>query len=212
MFLYCVRHGESTYNVEGRLQGQSDLPRLSPLGIRQSEAVAAALANMPIDAIYASPLRRAMETAEVIAGALRLEIRIEPRLKEIDIGIFQDKLRSELEVLYPNDLGRWLSGDPDFAIPGGESRRQLARRGREALETIARAGHQHAVVVGHGGVLVAAVKALLGIPLQEPPLALENGSITTLVFDDQGRVELITLDQVDHLEGVGHGGVGDLAV
>ena len=56
------------------------------------------------------------------------------------------------------------------------------------------------------------VKSLLGIPLQEPPLALENGSITTLFFDDQGRVELVALNQVDHLAGVGHGGIGDLAV
>jgi len=209
MFLYCVRHGESTYNVEGRLQGQSDLPRLSPLGVRQSEAVAAALANMPIDAIYASPLRRAMETAQVIASVLRLEIRPEQRLKEINVGIFEDKLRSELEVCCPNDLGQWLSGDPDFAIPGGESRRQLARRGREALDSIARAGHKHAVVVAHGGVLVAGVKALLGIPFQEPPLALENGSITTLFVDPDGRADLVAVDQVDHLGAIGHGGIGD---
>ncbi len=134
MFLYCVRHGESTYNAEGRLQGQSDVPRLSPLGRRQSEAAAAALAHLPIEAVYASPLRRAMETAEIIAGLLRLEIRPEPRLKEINVGLFQDKLRSELEGLCPRELDAWLSGDPDYAIPGGESRRQLAQRGREALE------------------------------------------------------------------------------
>ncbi len=212
MFLYCIRHGESTYNVEGRLQGQSDLPRLSPLGVRQSEAVAAALRSLPIDAIYASPLRRAMETAAVIAGVLRLEIRPEPRLKEIDVGIFRDKLRSELEVLYPDELAKWISGDPDYAIPGGESRRQLAQRGREALQSIALADHRHAVVVAHGGVLVAGVKALLGIPLQEPPLALQNGSITTLLFDAEGRADVVALDQVDHLAEVGRGGIGDLTV
>jgi len=212
MFLYCVRHGESTYNVEGRLQGQSDLPRLSPLGVRQSEAVAAVLRSLPIDAIYASPLRRAMETAEVVADALRLEIRPDDRLKEVNVGIFRDKLRSELEVLYPDELAKWLSGDPDYAIPGGESRRQLARRGREALQSIARAGHSHAVAVAHGGVLVAGIKSLLGIPLQEPPLALQNGSITTLYFDAEGRAELVALDQVDHLADVGRGGIGDLNV
>ena len=212
MLLYCVRHGESTYNAEGRLQGQSDLPRLSPRGVQQSEAVAAALSRVPIDAIYASPLRRAMETAEVIAGVLRLEIRPEPRLKEIDIGIFQDKLRSELEVLHRGELAAWLSGDPDYAIPGGESRRQLAQRGREALQSIARSAHRHAVVVAHGGLLVAGIKSLLDMPLQDPPLALENGSITTLSFDVHAHAELVALDQVDHLAGVARGGIGDLTV
>jgi 2,3-bisphosphoglycerate-dependent phosphoglycerate mutase len=212
MFLYCVRHGESTYNVEGRLQGQSDLPRLSPLGQRQSEAVAAVLANLPIDAIYASPLPRARQTADAIARPLGLEVRPDDRLKEVNVGIFQDRLRSEVEMLYPNELGEWLSGDPDFAIPGGESRRQLARRGRDALESIARAGHRHAVVVAHGGLLVSSVKSLLGIPLREPPLALENASITTLFFHEDGRAELVALDQVDHLADLRRGGVGDLAV
>ena len=212
MFLYCVRHGESTYNVEGRLQGQSRLPRLSPLGQRQSEAAAAALANLPIEAIYASPLPRARETADVIARVLHLEVRLDDRLKEVNVGNFEDRLRSEVELLYPNELGEWLSGNPDFAIPGGESRRQLARRGREALESITRAGHRHAVVVAHGGLLVSSLKSLLGIPLREPPLELENASITTLFFDDDGRAELVALDQVDHLADLEHGGSGDLAV
>ena len=143
---------------------------------------------------------------------LRLEVRLDDRLKEIDIGIFQDKLREEIEQIYPNELGQWLSGDPDYAVPGGESRRLLAQRGRQALESIARAGHRHAVAVAHGGVLVSSVKSLLGIPLREPPLALENASITTLHFDDGGHVELVALDQVDHLAELGRGGSGDLAV
>ncbi len=212
MFLYCVRHGESTYNAEGRLQGQSERPRLSLLGERQGEAAAAALANLPIDAIYASPLARARQTAEVIARVLRLEVRLDDRLREIDIGIFQDRLRDEVESLYPKELSEWLLGDADYAVPGGESRRQLARRGREALESIARTGHRHAVVVAHGGVLVSSIKSLLDIPLREPPLALENASISTLRFDDGGQVELVALDQVDHLAGLDHGGSGDLAV
>ncbi|KKK94352.1 hypothetical protein LCGC14_2683730, partial [marine sediment metagenome] len=68
MLLYCIRHGESTYNAEGRIQGQSDVP-LSELGRRQGEAVAAALRAEPVEAIYSSPLRRAMQTAEPLADA-----------------------------------------------------------------------------------------------------------------------------------------------
>ncbi len=212
LILYCVRHGESTYNVEARLQGQSDTPVLSELGRRQSEAAARALSGEAIEALYASPLRRALETAEIISGALGLTIRTDPRLKEIDVGIFQDRLRADLEADHAQVLARWLSGDPDFVIPGGESRHQLAHRGRAAFEDIRRSGHEQAVVVAHGGVLVSTIKSLLGIPLRDPPLARENCSISTLAWHGDGRVELVALDRVDHLAAVGCGGAGDLAV
>jgi len=212
LILYCIRHGETTYNAEGRLQGQSELPVLSDLGRRQSEATARALIGKPIEAIYASPLRRAFETAEIIAQALRREIRTDPRLKEIDVGIFQGRLRGDLEKDHAEALVRWLSGDPDYVIPGGESRRQLARRGVAAFEDIRRSGHEQAVVVAHGGVLVSTIKSLLGIPLPDPPLALENCSISTLAWHGDGRVEMLALDRVEHLAAVGHGGTGDLAV
>jgi 2,3-bisphosphoglycerate-dependent phosphoglycerate mutase len=212
MIVYCIRHGETVYNAEGRLQGHSDLPVLSPLGRRQSEATARALIGRPIEALYASPLRRAYETAEILAKALRLEIRTDPRLKEINVGLFQDQLRADLEKHQADALRQWLSGDPDYVIPGGESRHQLARRGQEAFEAIFRSGHGQVLVVAHGGVLVSTIKSLLGIPLQDPPLALENCSITTLCRTADGHVDLVALNQIEHLAGTGRGGIGDLAV
>jgi 2,3-bisphosphoglycerate-dependent phosphoglycerate mutase len=212
LILYCIRHGETTYNAEGRLQGQSELPVLSDLGRRQSEATARALIGKPIEALYASPLRRAFETAKVIGRALQREIGVDPRLKEIDVGIFQGQLRRDLERDHAEAIARWLSGDPDYVIPGGESRRQLARRGLAAFNDIRQSDYEQAVVVAHGGLLVSTIKSLLGIPLQDPPLALENCSISTLAWHGDGRVELLAFNQVEHLATVGHGGIGDLAV
>lgn len=212
MILYCIRHGETTYNAEGRLQGQSDIPVLSPLGRRQSEATARALIGKPIEALYASPLRRAYETAEIIAKGLPLEIRTDPRLKEINVGVFQNQLRADLEKHQAEALRQWLSGRPEYVIPGGESRAQLACRGREAFESIFRSGHENVVVVAHGGLLVSTIKSLLSIPLQDPPLALENCSITTLSRSSDGRVELVAFNQIEHIADIGHGGIGDLAV
>lgn len=208
MILHCVRHGESLYNAEGRIQGQSDVP-LSELGRRQSQAVAAALAGLPIEAIYASPLRRAMQTARPVAEGLNLEIETDPRLMEVHAGVFQDKLRVDLDRSYPSEYARWRSGDPDFAIPGGESRRDLGRRGREVFEEIGRGGHQRVAVVTHGGLLAAALKALLEIPAERHPFVLQNGSITQLELTD-GQVKLVALNRVDHLREVGFGGRGDL--
>lgn len=212
MIFYCVRHGESTHNAEGRLQGQSNVPGLSELGQRQAQAAAEVLAAYPVEAIYSSPLRRALETADIISRRIGLPVQTDPRLQEIDVGLFQDQRRSDVERLYPRELAGWLSGDPDFRLPGGESRNDLARRGCEALEAIARSSHEHAVVVSHGGLIVTVLKTLMGIPLSEPPLALENGSITRFAWDGSGPVEILGLNEIDHLHGIGLGGIGDLAV
>jgi 2,3-bisphosphoglycerate-dependent phosphoglycerate mutase len=208
MNLYLIRHGESVYNAEGRIQGHSDVP-LSELGRRQGVAAAEVLASLALDALFASPLQRAYETAEIIAARLKLPIRLDDRLKEIDVGIFQGLLRTELDNLYPAEIARWTSEDLDYVVPGGESRRQLVARGRAALRSIAEAGHRHAGVVSHGRVLMITLKDLVGLPLKKPPFALQNGSITTLSYNE-GKFELVALDQVEHLRDVGFSGSGDL--
>jgi broad specificity phosphatase PhoE len=209
MLLYCVRHGESTYNAEGRIQGQSDVP-LSDLGRRQGAAVAEDLAGRRIDALYASPLRRAWETAEIIARRLRLEVQLDARLQEIHAGIFQDRTRAELQVQCPDALARWIAGDPDFVIPGGESRQQLVRRGCEVFRAIAAAGHQQALIVSHGRLLAVTIKALTDFSVGEATPSLENGSITTLAAHSDGRFEVLAFNQVHHLQPVGLAGKGDL--
>jgi probable phosphoglycerate mutase len=201
MILYCVRHGESTYNLEGRLQGQSDEPRLSPLGEKHAQALTAALGQLEIDAIYASPLARAMETARPLAEALKLSIQGDDRLKEINIGIFQGTLAAELADRFPQEATRWRSQDPDFRIPGGESRRDLMLRAQAAFDDILASGHRQVVVVAHGGVLAAALKSLIGVPAERNPFMLYNGSISML--EATGQIKLMTLNQIDHLRAAG---------
>lgn len=196
MLLYCVRHGESTYNVEGRLQGQSDT-RLSPLGQKHAAAVATTLGKLPIEAVYASPLSRARETAHPLADALGLPVHCDDRLKEINIGVFQGTLAAELSDRFPQEAARWRSQDPDYRIPGGESRRDLMLRAEAAFREIHESGLRQVAVVAHGGVLAAALKALLQVPAERNPFMLYNGSISMLEWD--GQVKLMTLNQTDHL-------------
>jgi broad specificity phosphatase PhoE len=210
MNLYLIRHGESMHNAVGRIQGHSDV-RLSGLGRRQGAAAGEVLAGLPIDALYASPLRRARETAEIIAERLKLPICFDDRLKEVNVGIFQDQLRSELDRLYPEEFARWKSEDFDYVLPGGESRRQLLERGREAIRSIVAAGHRNAAIVSHGRILMTVVKDLLGLPLEKPPFSLQNGSITTLLYNESDKTfALVVLDDVEHLRKVGLSGSGDL--
>jgi broad specificity phosphatase PhoE len=200
MLLYLIRHGESLYNAEARIQGQSDVA-LSPLGLRQAETLANALAGERIDAIFASPLRRAMQTAEPIAERLGLAIQADDRLKEIHAGIFQGLLWAEIESRFPEAFRPWREQHPDFVIPGGESRRSLMVRGLAVFESIREGPFHRVAIVSHGGILAAALKALLRIPAEVNPFGLFNASISKLAWND--TIKLLTLNQLDHLRAAG---------
>ncbi|MFN9367846.1 MAG: histidine phosphatase family protein [Planctomycetia bacterium] len=209
MIQYLVRHGRSVSNQEGRVQGRADVP-LSPLGQRQAEIMAGWALSLPhVDEVWSSPLVRARDTAAPIAAALGLEVRVAADLAELDAGIFQGHLWSDLEARFPEAVARWRSGDADFAIPGGESRSQLAARGRAALETLTARAAPAIVVVAHGGILTAALGSLLGRthPLlaaaAERPFtrlpALENCSVSTLRWPGP---ELVAFNDTGHLGGM----------
>jgi probable phosphoglycerate mutase len=206
MLLYCVRHGETVANAAGQIQGQTDSP-LSEVGWKQCRAVAAAFAGLPIDAIYASPLHRALDSARCIAEGRRLEVCIDPRLMEIHAGVFQGLAWPEIELRYPVEAAAWKSHDPDFRIPQGESRRELMQRAAAALAAVRAAGHQRAIVVAHGGSLAAGLKALLEVPAGRNPFAFYNGAISRLSWDRE--VKLQTFNQTEHLAGL-IGNCGDL--
>jgi probable phosphoglycerate mutase len=210
MILYCVRHAESIFNSQGRIQGQAD-PPLSDEGWRQAHALAAAFCQrndphvhngvpfVPLDGIFSSPLRRALETAHCIAQAVRLRVETDDRLKELNAGIFQGRLWSEISDLYPDEAARWKSRDPDYVIPQGESRRALMLRGAEALAAIRRSGKRRVVVVAHGGLLTAALKQLLGVPPRLSPFSLFNASISQLDWSDEHNLRVVTLNETEHL-------------
>lgn len=204
MLFYCVRHGETQFNADGRIQGQTDSP-LSDLGRRQCEAVAAALESRLLEAVYSSPLRRAIDSAECVAARLKLEIRIDPRLMEIDAGIFQGLTWPEIERRHPVEAKQWLARDPDYRIPQGESRGDVMVRARAAFEELRASGHRQVVVMAHGGLLSAAFRTLLEIPPRRNPFSLENASISRLAWDEE--VKLISLNETGHLAGLRTAGI-----
>jgi broad specificity phosphatase PhoE len=196
MILYIVRHGESAYNVEGRIQGQLDVP-LSALGCRQAATLVQAFEGVEVDAVFASPLKRAWETAVPVAKSLGLEPRADEGLVEINAGIFQGLTWPEINDRYPAEGVAWKQQLPDFRIPGGESRRDLMQRAEGALGAIRKAGYERVLVVAHGGVLTAGLKALLGVPAERNPFSLFNGSISQA--DWNAHFKLLTLNQMEHL-------------
>jgi broad specificity phosphatase PhoE len=211
MLQVLVRHGESVSNLEGRVQGQEDVA-LSARGQVQADAVAAwsraefGGAAPPIDEVWSSPLVRARDTAARIAAALGLPLKIDERLRELHAGIFQGHLWADLEERFPEAVARWRSGDVDYAIPGGESRAQLAARGHAVLESLAARDVGRMIVVAHGGILTAALGSLVGRthpllataaerPFTKLP-ALANCSVTRIEWPGP---MLVSFNETGHL-------------
>ncbi|HEX3620684.1 MAG TPA: histidine phosphatase family protein [Acidimicrobiales bacterium] len=151
--LLLLRHGQSTWNADGRWQGQAD-PPLSALGEQQARDAGARLAGTGFARLVSSDLRRAVQTGEILGAALGLAVDVDPALREIDVGDWTGLTRSGIEAGWPGELAHWSDGVSD-APPGGESRLALVARTREAMGRVAaslRPGDE-ALVVGHGALI-----------------------------------------------------------
>lgn len=157
--LLLIRHGETAWNAEHRIQGQLDIP-LSPLGMLQSARLAECLANEPIEAVYSSRQSRAWLTAAPVAARLGLQVVSEPRIRERSFGIFEGLTLDEIAACYPAEFSKWRERDPAWRPEGGESGRQLIDRVMSAVtELSARHKNQTVVLVSHGGVLDVVYRA-----------------------------------------------------
>jgi len=185
--IIAIRHGETAWNVDTRIQGHLDIP-LSANGRWQAERLASALKDASISAIYASDLTRAWETAQYIGQAQGLQVIKEIGLRERDFGDFEGKTFAEIEVLLPEQSMRWRKRDPDFYPTGGES--LVALRGR-VLEAAERLAAQHPgeqiALVGHGGVMDVLYRAATRLDIQAPRTwALGNTAINRLLWTPEG--------------------------
>jgi broad specificity phosphatase PhoE len=155
--ILLLRHGQSTWNAEGRWQGWSD-PPLSPLGEAQAEEAAGRLADAGAHAVVTSDLVRARTTGRILADALGLGPPVEDRdLREYDVGDWEGLTRPEIEAGWPDQLAAWREGRL-LATPGGETRSAFLERIMAALRKVAATAElgDVAVVVTHGGVIRAA--------------------------------------------------------
>jgi broad specificity phosphatase PhoE len=159
--ILLARHAESVDNAPpARIQGWRD-PPLSELGRAQARALAEELAGEGLAALYTSHMRRARETAEAVAERLALEVRVDERLAEVDMGEWQGRLRSDVMREHPEVWEAWRRADPDVRFPGGESLRELSARVLAALAHV-EDGPLPALVVCHGGPIRVALGAARG--------------------------------------------------
>jgi broad specificity phosphatase PhoE len=169
--VYLARHGQTAYNLEGRFQGQLPVP-LDDTGRAQAAELAERAAagagggtggagGTPFLTLWCSPLLRARETADVVAARIGLEPREDPRLMETDAGDWTDRSFADVQAQAPDAFAAFVSGEPDFAFPGGESFAQQGVRVAAALTDVEQ-GPLPALVVCHGGVIRIALFQRVG--------------------------------------------------
>jgi probable phosphoglycerate mutase len=181
-----VRHGETSWNAEKRIQGQTDIG-LDPAGLAQAEAAANWLAGTPVAALYSSDLQRAQQTAAYISVALGLPIVLLPAMRERRYGLFEGLTYAEARIQHSAQYYAFEMREPDFALPeGGESLRQLYERVTGGLcEIAARHPGQTVVLVTHGGVLDIVNRFVRGNPLDLPrDFLIPNAGINWITYSE----------------------------
>ncbi|MCX8117062.1 MAG: histidine phosphatase family protein [Desulfobacterota bacterium] len=165
--IFIARHGETTWNAEGKIQGWSD-PDLSPLGYCQSLALLEHLKDRPLKAIYSSPLRRSYLTAQPIADHLGLPVLRQPELKEIGFGILEEKNLFQFDETLKQEWNRFKQDRFSYRIPGAENYSDVANRLRPFVERVLRQHQEEEIlIVGHRVVNRLLIGMFLEIPLEE---------------------------------------------
>jgi probable phosphoglycerate mutase len=199
--LIAVRHGETAWNVDTRIQGHLDIP-LNATGLWQARQLAGALAGEAISAIYTSDLLRARTTAQAVADATGARLADEPGLRERAFGLFQGRTFAEIEAEQPEQARRWRQRDPDYAPEGGESLRALRER---VIGTTHRVAARHpgglVLLVAHGGVLDVLYRAATRQDIQAPRTwQLGNAAINRLLWTHGHGLSLVGWADTQHLE------------
>lgn len=202
--IILIRHGETAWNAERRLQGHIDIA-LNDEGLRQAAATADALSGEQIDLVVSSDLQRAAATADAVAGTRGLTARRDPLLRERCFGGFEGLLYAEIEQRFPLEFAAWQAREIDAPMPSGaraaETFRQFYQR---AVAAIVAWGEAHPgrtlALVAHGGVLECAYRAALGLSLETPrDFPVLNASINRFRVEG-GKLSLVSWGEVGHLQ------------
>ncbi len=197
----AIRHGETAWNVQTRIQGQIDIG-LNDNGRQQARRLARALAGEDLHAVFASDLQRAADTARAFAEPAGLPVCTDVGLRERGFGDFEGLTWAEVEQRHPDASRRWRERDTSFGPPGGETLAAFYERAVAALATIAmRHRGGHIAIVTHGGVLDALYRAASRVPLNAPRTwQLGNASINRVLHGERGFMLVGWNDRL-HLEG-----------
>ena len=198
--IILVRHGATFWNEERRIQGGSSDTSLSEAGKKQAEDLAQLLKKENVVAIYTSPLRRALDTAQAIAQFHPVGVTVEPDLKEIEVGEFEGMPLASLDTTFDQFLLGWQQGGGLEKLPGGESLADLAQRAWASVQRLTSKYNDGVVVmVSHYFVILTIICQALGVPLSHiRRLRANTGGVSILDFGDK-KPRLVVFNDTCHL-------------
>ena len=201
--ILLIRHGETPWNAERRLQGHIDIP-LNERGLQQAAALGQALAGEPLAAVLSSDLQRARQTAQAVAELQHLPVQTDALLRERCYGAFEGLLYADIAARYPHEYAQWQARQIDAVMPSAErqaeSFRQFYARANGAIARWAQQyDGQTIAIVAHGGVLECAYRAAVGMSLDSPrDFQVRNASVNRFSHAD-GKLHLVHWGNIEHL-------------
>ena len=204
MKLYLIRHGQTDWNVAGKIQGSTDIP-LNDMGRRQAACLARGMEKRPVEKVFTSTLSRAYETGLAIGKSQNVPVERLEGLEEVGYGVWEGMTMEEIQEQYPKELELWYNSPVDVAPPEGESQVQVYDRCGRALETILAKAQGDVAIVPHGATVVFLLEHLLKDTRkdEDEDIIVGNASISTIEYDPETRVfRLARLNDQEHLKGL----------
>ncbi len=201
--IYLVRHGETEWNTTMRYQGHTDIP-LSDKGRLQAELLGKRLAAEKFGSFFASDLKRAHETAEIISHFHGLEIKTLPALRELNFGLWEGLSAKEINESFPIEIKQWWDKPLLTRIPGGETLNEMTNRTVAAVKQIVELNSgDNIVIVSHGGVIRSIVGTVLGMDLNKYwRLRLDNACLNIIDFPEWEKGILMLFNDCSHLKAI----------
>lgn len=199
MRIYLIRHGQTDWNAEGKIQGSTDI-ELNETGRQQAACLARGMEKRPVARIFSSPLKRALETAQAIGDSQNVAVEVLDELREVDFGAWEGLTWEEVKARYHEEYTRWWENPAGVAPPGGETRKELKERAAQAVRRILDYGAGDVAVVLHGAIMAYVTEYFMRNNPGHKAIIVENSSITTLESDAAGhKVTLVEENDVSHL-------------
>jgi alpha-ribazole phosphatase/probable phosphoglycerate mutase len=197
MKIYLIRHGQTDWNIAGRIQGSHDIP-LNETGLRQAEHLAEAMDTRPVTRIFSSTLVRAKETAEKIGERQKVEVCLMEQLIEVEFGKWEGLTWDEIQKAYPKEYGYWTINPAEAAPPDGERFETIMNRCVQAWNEILEVtnGREDVAIVSHGATLAHLFSHMMRNAPREDHVIVENASITTIVYNPLTE-DFVLLDRND---------------
>jgi len=198
LILTLVRHGETLWNKENRIQGHTDI-ELNDHGRMQVHKLALSLKGAKIDAIVASPLKRAYETAEVIANFHHINIQIDRNLQELDHGDFESLTIQQLKETHGDFLKAWVDNPSYLRMPNGESLLEVQQRTWTVIKGIIESS-KNTLIVSHGMAIMAILCKIQNLSLSTARQMFVNMASKTIVEFSNGQGDIKLFNDTSHLE------------